>query len=56
MSEKRRTFHVGPKGATQPIVLRSTSPGMWRTPDGTLFVHYGHTWLGQPGQRYRVMA
>lgn len=54
MTEKRRTFHVGPKGATQPIVLRNTAPRTWRAPDGSLFVHYGHSWLGQPGQRYRV--
>ncbi len=54
MAERRRTFHVGPRGLTHPIVLRSTMPGYWRTPDGTLFLHHGHAWLGHPGSRYRI--
>ena len=51
---KSRTFHVGPNGATRSIVLRSTSPKTWRAPDGSLFVHFGHAWLGDKGNRYRV--
>lgn len=54
MAERRRTFHVGPRGATRPIVLRSTVPGYWRTIDNDLFIHYGHAWLGTEGRRYRI--
>jgi hypothetical protein len=55
MAEKRRTFHVpGPSGFTHPVVLRSTTPGFWRTLDGDLFQYYGHAWLGPKGGRYRI--
>jgi hypothetical protein len=54
VSEKRRTFHVGPQGATRPVVLYSTVPGFWRTRDGELFQYLGHAWLGPTGARYRV--
>lgn len=54
MREVRRTFHVGRKGFTRPLVLRSTHAGYWRTSDGVLFMHLGHTWLGQPGERYKI--
>lgn len=54
MSEKRRTFHVGTPGATRPIVLRNTGPRIWRGPDDVMFMHFGHTWLGEKGARHRV--
>jgi hypothetical protein len=54
MAEKRRTFHVGPQGATQPVVLRNTAPRVWRTSDDDLFMYFGHAWLGEKGRRYRV--
>jgi hypothetical protein len=54
MREVRRTFHVGPRGLTRPIVLRSTAPGYWRAPDNALFLHHGHVWLGPTGRRYRI--
>lgn len=54
MSEKRRTFHVGREGATRPVVLYSTRSGFWRTGDGALFMHHGHTWLGPEGRRYKI--
>ena len=55
MSAKRRTFQVpGPGGSTRSIVLHNTAPKIWRADDGSMFIHYGHSWLGQPGQRYRV--
>jgi len=54
MAEQRRTFHVGPRGATHPIVLHSVLPGFWWTPDNDLFQHVGHAWLGPKGRRYRI--
>lgn len=54
MREVRRTFHVGRKGFTHPVVLRSTQAGYWRTNNAALFMNLGHTWLGQPGARYRI--
>jgi hypothetical protein len=54
VAEKRRTFHVGPRGRTRPIVLRSTAPGFWRTSDDILFSYLGHAWLGPKGSRYRI--
>ncbi|HSX23405.1 MAG TPA: hypothetical protein VLE97_11580 [Gaiellaceae bacterium] len=54
MAEKRRTFHVGRRGATRPVVMRNTSPGTWRAPDDSLFMYLGHAWLGPKGSRYRV--
>ena len=55
MAAKSRTFHVGPSGSTRPIVLHNTAKRTWRMEDGALFIHYGHSWLGEPGQRYRFI-
>jgi hypothetical protein len=54
MREVRRTFHVGSRGFTSPVVLRNTSPGIWRTIDDDKFQYFGHAWLGQKGARYRI--